>query len=262
VGSNISLVQLVPDPYSQRLFAQVENTSFALRSVSWDGRAWDGSATSIEALLPGAGAYEPFMLTSGYSDYGVIYSAGIEADNRDAVSINNNENTNGVSMASRQDRFGVHTSGGQVFQSGLEFRLGIPAGAVIKEAYLTLTSDENNYTGWDPTGPFTANIYVMDRDDAPVFNTLHNHDILHHAPCWNTTVDWAVEPWEPLVQYRTPNLAALVSHVMARGGWATGNYIGFAIDEGNATGSSFRGFEDYTTAPQQAAKLTVIYSLP
>jgi hypothetical protein len=102
----------------------------------------------------------------------------------------------------------------------------------------------------------------MDVGNATVFNPLHNHDILHHAPCWSTTVAWAVDPWEPLVQYRTPNLAGLVSHVMARGGWATGNYIGFAIEEGNATGSSFRGFKDYTTAPQQAARLTVIYSLP
>lgn len=262
MGAASNVVQLEAEPYSQRLFAQVETAAHTLLACSWDGHAWEEAPTTIEVLLPDVPGI-PFMLSSGYSpEVGTIYNTGIDADNRDAESVNNDERTNGVSFASRQGRFGVHSSGSQVFQSGLEFRLSIPRAAQVTEAYLTLTSDETDYTGWSPTGPFTATVHVMDVGNAAVFNPLHNHDMLHHAPTWPTTVDWPVDAWEPLVQYRSPNLAALVQRVIARGDWSPGNYIGFVVSQGDAMGSSFRGFKEYTTSPQQAARLTVIYSLP
>lgn len=128
---------------------------------------------------------------------------------------------------------------------GLRFSsLNVPAGAVITNAYIQFTCDETSSSSTNLT------IAVEDEANAATFASTTNN--ITNRTTFGTTVTWnSIPAWNSTgasnADHRTPNLTALVQHVVNKGGWSTGNPIAFVLQ-----GSGRRIAESYDgTAPAQ-----------
>ena len=104
---------------------------------------------------------------------------------------------------------------------GLRFKVAIPAGATITNAYVQFESDEVS------TGASSLTIQGQAADNPPTFkNVIHN---ISSRPRTAASVAWTPPTW-PTIQVhgpaqQTPNLATIVQQLVNRTNWKSGNAI-------------------------------------
>lgn len=147
------------------------------------------------------------------------------------------------------------TEGGGTQIIGLRFaNIGLPKNAIITKAYIQFRADESHsgatnlilkIQDFDNPGTFTATDKISTR-------TLVKDSVLwNNIPAWTTGDAGEVQ--------KTPDLTALITKVLSRSGWATGNSLVFVVSGvGKRVADSF----DDTEAARKAAELVIEYSVP
>ncbi len=134
---------------------------------------------------------------------------------------------------------------------GMRFNnITVPMGAVISNAYIEFEVDETN--------SLPANLVFAGQaaDNPATFsNTAYN---MSSRPRTAAQVTWSNVPaWTALdVKWQTPNLAAVISELVNRPGWASGNSIVFIV-----SGTGERVAESVNGEPPAAPKLVVSWEV-
>ena len=136
---------------------------------------------------------------------------------------------------------------------GLRFTgITIPNGATITNAYIQFTCDETS------SGATNVTIKGQDIDDSPVFGSSNN-DVSTRTTT-TASMAWAPLAWNTIGQsgadQQTPNLVNIISEIIARPGWSSGNALSIII-----TGTGARTAEAFEGSSTQAAELIVDYTL-
>lgn len=135
---------------------------------------------------------------------------------------------------------------------GLRFAVQVPPGALIKDARIQFTADE------DQTEPTVLAISSEAADHAAAFTTTALN--LSGRSMNPVTVPWTPGPWtagSAGIEQRTPNLAGLVQLVVTRPAWTMGNSLAFFI-----TGSGHRTAEAHDKSGGTPAVLEITYIAP
>jgi hypothetical protein len=138
---------------------------------------------------------------------------------------------------------------------GYQWALEIPQGAIITSAKIRVYSTFHSGV----TGAYTARIRVEDVDSASAFTGVVND--IYSRTYWGTTVDWSIPAGGlPINTWsESPDIAALVQHVVDRAGWSPGNYLSIGIWGQTGNGGSNEYTRDYSSNASQAAQLEVTY---
>jgi hypothetical protein len=136
---------------------------------------------------------------------------------------------------------------------GMRFTsVGVPAGAIIVDAYVQFTVDEIN------TGPTQLTIEAEAADNASGYVYV-NGDLSARARTFQS-VSWAPSGWTTVgaagAAQQTPDLSAVIQEVVDRPGWQNGNALALII-----TGSGERTAESYDGDPGKAPLLNITYTL-
>jgi hypothetical protein len=136
---------------------------------------------------------------------------------------------------------------------GLRFTdLALPKNAVITNAYIQFTTDENKNLN-----PMNVYIRVQDADNAGLFSgiqfDLANKAKLLDSVQWTTNVNWSTVGQAGPDQ-RTSNIASLVQLIVNRPGWNPGQAMAFFL-----TGEGTRTAVAHNLNPSQAPQLVVSY---
>ena len=130
---------------------------------------------------------------------------------------------------------------------------GIPQGATILEAYITVTSSAN-------ANDVTVNLTLVaaDEDNPAVPNNAGDAD---GRPRTDIEVDWSnVEPWTANTEYQSPSLVPVIRELVERPGFAEDAVLIFAEDNGS-TVNAHRKVKSYNGTPAQAAELYVRWTM-
>ncbi|MFX1482438.1 MAG: DUF2341 domain-containing protein, partial [Promethearchaeota archaeon] len=146
--------------------------------------------------------------------------------NRDCVS----RSDTGISVTATPE-VGVYSSSGSAwtdvvkYQTGIQFPLNIPRGAVITSARLEIEAlGEYSSDGDDNT----FRVWVAAADNmAPFVNGANPLETQY--PWIENSIDWAPNYWTADYRYASPDISSLVQAVVSRSGWSNGNYIGIMI---------------------------------
>ena len=136
---------------------------------------------------------------------------------------------------------------------GVRFEgLAVPAGSTITNAYIQFGCDELD------AGATNLVVHVEDAVNAGIYtDAAFNVSSRSYAPVtanWNNVPVWDVI-WENGADQRTPDLSALVQHVVGKDGWASGNAMAFKF-----TGSGERTAEAFDGTSSLAPVLVVEYA--
>jgi hypothetical protein len=122
---------------------------------------------------------------------------------------------------------------------GMRFaNVQIPVGATVTKAYVQFTADEVS------TGVASLTIRAEASDDAPTYQATSGN-VTSRTPT-TTSVAWSPLDWSTVgaagEAQRTPDIAALVSAVVGRPGWASGNALALQVSgTGRRTAEAFEG---------------------
>ncbi|MCO6477330.1 MAG: metallophosphoesterase, partial [Phaeodactylibacter sp.] len=139
---------------------------------------------------------------------------------------------------------------------GMRFNgLNIPQGAVITNAFIQFTSDENRNEN-----PCNLMISGEASDNASPFSEANDTDI-SSRPRTTATVSWFPPEWENVgianAAQRTPNLAAVLQEIVSRNGYSSSSSIILIVE-----GSGARTAESFEGNPFGAPQLCVAYTIP
>ena len=126
----------------------------------------------------------------------------------------------------------------------------IQQGATITSAKLTFVAYATD------TSDVKAKVYGIDEDNTATFHP--------NAPGGRARTsasrDWDLNGITLNSSYDATNLTAIVQEIVDRGGWSTGNAMGFLIDDdGSASPSTYHEFYEYDGDSAKAAFLTIEY---
>ncbi|MGB5929940.1 MAG: Ig-like domain-containing protein, partial [Cyclobacteriaceae bacterium] len=134
---------------------------------------------------------------------------------------------------------------------GLRFQdLNIPAGALIKKAYILFTSDSES------SGASNLTIQGHASGNAAGFNNSRNN--LSSRPLTSAAISWQPVAWSMLsgsTDQQTPDLSTIVQEIVNRSDYNSMGSMAFII-----TGSGQRIALSYDGSPSQAPVLIVEYS--
>ena len=101
---------------------------------------------------------------------------------------------------------------------GMRFStLSIPPGALITEAYLELTAEDNNSD--------TASLTILGEasDDPATFTTTNSN--ITGRPTTAASVAWTLPAWTAGQAYQSPDITAIIQEIVNRPGWNSGNAL-------------------------------------
>jgi 2',3'-cyclic-nucleotide 2'-phosphodiesterase (5'-nucleotidase family)/3',5'-cyclic AMP phosphodiesterase CpdA len=143
---------------------------------------------------------------------------------------------------------------------GIRFSgLNIPQGATITDAYIQFTADYSDRA--KSANPFDIDIYAEDVADSAAIENVNNVISGKLANKTAASVNWTISGtdddsmWQnPSVlsgtAQQTPNLAALVQHIVNKEAWESGNALTFLLTgEGNRTALAYEGVADDSQKP-------------
>ncbi len=130
-----------------------------------------------------------------------------------------------------------------ILTCGLRFRnITIPNGATIDSAFIIVNSHEAKTA--DDVAELT--IAGIGEDNATTFT---EDELIDSRPQTDASVEWTVdEEWGLWTYHRTPDLTPIVQEIVDRGGWSSGNALGFIIlgkDQGPSEVENAREFESF-----------------
>jgi hypothetical protein len=148
-----------------------------------------------------------------------------------------------------------------LFETGLQFPLNIPHGAIITSAYLEVepASSSSPYL-------YGMRVHVADEDNVTAFTSGGHLETLFN---WlDTSIDWSFNSWitSPATRYRSPEIGPLIQNVVSRPGWSEGNYIcimtSHMYSDYYQRWSGIKGTYGSFFSPDEAARLFVEYVTP
>jgi hypothetical protein len=122
------------------------------------------------------------------------------------------------------------------YKSGIRFaNVQVPKYATINSSYMQFTGSSDGE--WATT--CNANIYAENVDNAATYSTYANFDgrSLTSAVAWNNIGAWTQNSQ---TNAQTPDITTLVTAIMGRSGWATGNAIAFEINDNSSSNGAGR----------------------
>ena len=136
---------------------------------------------------------------------------------------------------------------------GLRFTgVGVPQGATVTRAYVQFQVDEVNSEATALT------IRGQAADNAPRFASLSGN--ISARPRTGAAISWSPPPWSSVgaagTDQRTSDLTPIVSEIVTRPGWISGNALVLII-----TGTGQRTAEAYNGLPAAAPLLHVEYTI-
>ncbi len=139
--------------------------------------------------------------------------------------------------------------------AGMQFQIDVPQNATIQNAFLTVTA--GSFQSPSATGGMGIQIY--DVGNTTAFQNGFLGDLINHHPRYGTSIMWS-DPttWTNGSIKSSPNINALVQHIVNRTDYAQNNFIGFVIDEGTLQSGKYYGWDDYFGG--DPARLTVTYT--
>ena len=173
----------------------------------------------------------------------------ILSNNRDAMSYDNQIFLDYYGEDSQYLFFGRNND--EVYEAGIQFELYVPKNAVITDAFVSLTSGDNQ------SGAVDARIFIENVTDSNAFSSGSGNisDREYH----DSFVEWSISSsWNNLTTYNTPNISSLIQQIVDKDDWESGNYISLMlIDDGSSTG--FRSFHGFSSPGTSVAVLSVTY---
>ena len=132
--------------------------------------------------------------------------------------------------------------------NGLRFTtVAIPIGATITSAYIEFTANTAS------SAAMSIDIYGQSIDNAPTFTTTAR-DINSRVRTFNT-VSWTPSTWVVGTAYQSSDITTIVQEIINRQGWASGNAIGFILD--NTSTANTRIAKSFDNAAASAPRLVV-----
>ena len=115
-------------------------------------------------------------------------------------------------------------------QSGIQFPVSIPQGAIITSAYLEL---EPISTVGNPTMRIYASGFSSSGTEVEPFT--NGFPQLEDRMTWvDTSIDWDPGNWVSdglvRIRHRSPEIAPLIQSIVSEDNWTTGNYMCIMID--------------------------------
>jgi hypothetical protein len=127
----------------------------------------------------------------------------------------------------------------------------IPKNAIINSAYLTLNAN-TAYSGTT----CNANIAVELADSATQCTSVADAN----GRSKSSYVVWSsIAAWSSNTSYSTPDFASLISSIVSRSGWASGNAIQIFILDNSSSSNALRGGKTYNNG-SGIPVLTIDYS--
>ena len=130
----------------------------------------------------------------------------------------------------------------------------------IKEAYIEFTAWEKDFP-IDVT-PTNLEIFVENSDNSPPFSKGATYDLSNRIKL-PQKVQWSdVSLWNDGEKYRTPDIKSLLTAIVSRDDWKSGNAITFLIEPAQdckEEDECYRRAYDFDTDPSKAPKLIIKY---
>ncbi|MFA5382800.1 MAG: right-handed parallel beta-helix repeat-containing protein [Candidatus Micrarchaeia archaeon] len=204
---------------------------------------------------PVSGAYiaTPIVLAP---DSGLIAMVDPINEIDTVLAANRNGRSTGTDEALDYPRVGQSAAGDEL-QSGFEFCIKALDGKTIDSAFFQWGGGGGANWSTDDI----ALVWVVDEDNAAVYNAADVHTIYNHHSGYvgASSVEWTFAG-SGTAWYTSPNIGAKIQAVIDRGGFADGNYIGIVITAKTPTTNNFfygQGFTDSGVA--NAPRLKVYY---
>ncbi len=139
---------------------------------------------------------------------------------------------------------------------GVRFNnITIPQGAIITNAYLQFTADENE------TSNVTLRVRGNDVDNAVTFSSA-NGDVYTNRVKTSANVIWTPGNWSvgnSGAAQRTPDISTVVQEIINRGGWTSGNSIALFITSTNGYNDANERASESNEGDPSAAQLHIEY---
>ena len=142
---------------------------------------------------------------------------------------------------------------------GLRYaEVNLPRNAVVTNATITFT----RFSGSLNPGSVTLDFVGQASDDAPTFVegsanfNITNRDTTTAEAAWF----WA-GPWSETTA-TSPDLSSIVSEVLQRDGWSSGNALAFVITSADSNATNYRRAISYENDPASAPVLSLTYYVP
>lgn len=143
-------------------------------------------------------------------------------------------------------------SGTQII--GLRFTdITIPKGTVITKAYIQFAADESHS---EPTSLYIKGVAQGNAPAIDTVNKISNRPLTTAMTNWSNIPEWIADA-VPGTAERTPDISAIVTEVLARADWASGNAIMFVVG-----GTGKRVADSYDGSTERAALLYIEYGTP
>ena len=169
-----------------------------------------------------------------------IFTTTVAASADDAQELAGTNTTNGTNLNANAASHII----------GLRFTgVTVPAGSTINAAYLTVNITSGSYDDPDVT------IRGGNEANPAAFTTATNH--LTDRSKTATSVAWSASN-VGAGSRNTPDLATLVTDIIALGGWASGNAMAFYITGSGSSALRFTAYDNGSSYPS----LTIDYTAP
>ncbi len=260
----------VYQPYSATLAGLVTGGTGALTFEKLDGPAWlrvaangaltgtpgaadAGAGKFMVRVTDAAGGVQMAELSIQVLNPNAAVPVTITASTTSSANDAEEAGDGTVSLTSTDLELTDDTAGGAGLQTvALRFSVQVPPGALISEARIQFTADEDQSEATDLTIASEA------ADTAAAFTTTVSS--LSARAQNAVTIPWQPAAWtagSAAAAQQTPNLAALVQPVVSRPGWQLGNALAFII-----TGTGHRTAEAWDHTGTAHARLTITYFTP
>ncbi len=208
------------------------------RQVSGDA----GNYTFVSSL--------PFREFISHDDIVIDPTFSVTADDRDAMSINDETRTDYHSEESPYLRFGHGDE--EEYQTGLQFQLDVPYGSNITDAYMMFVSGDTN-----PGGSFNVSVFIENDTDVQPF--IEGTGNISSREYLAQSVSWEVGGWSSSEIYESPDISDLIQEIVDNPGWSSGNFIGLALIAEDPIENHFRTIHGYSSPGNNLPILVLSY---
>jgi len=135
------------------------------------------------------------------------------------------------------------------YTAGYRFNsVTIPQGDTINSATIKLNPI------FDDSDSILTKIYGIDEDDTADFSSDPTGRTKTTA-----SVDWDFGPVTQDIIVTSPDISTIVKEIVDRGGWVSGNDMGFLVLDDGSTSNNNISFDSYDGVPDSAALLNINY---
>jgi hypothetical protein len=157
---------------------------------------------------------------------------------------------------------------------GLRFAdVAIPPGATILDAVIGFTAYDNpgaTEPGTGSAGTVALNLTGEASATSATFNDDPNNPDTNPVsadvttrPRTDASVAWTIDQtWTTGSSYGSPDVAGIVSEIIAIGDWSSGGAMTFIVEPVDASSTQWRRAYAHNASPERAATLTIRFELP